>query len=201
MKPDPLYPTRSETGPEIAILIPLRELQGAFPARDRPGARARFFEPTSTGSILSGHSVVNPNETTRRTPSVPSILIAEDNPDSRDALRALLEAYGFNVLEAENGEEAVSKALRFGPDLILMDIMMPVMDGLTATRTLRASHEFRQVPILALTAMAGAQQLAMNAGCDDHLRKPVEVPDFIDTIRSFLTGSEDAGAPDGSVGA
>jgi CheY-like chemotaxis protein len=117
---------------------------------------------------------------------VPSILIAEDNPDSRDALRALLEAYGFAVLEAENGEEAVSKALRFHPDLILMDIMMPVMDGLNATRVLRESPRFRQVPIVALTAMAGAQQMALDAGCDEHLRKPVEISTFFETIDRLL---------------
>jgi CheY-like chemotaxis protein len=84
-----------------------------------------------------------------------SILVAEDNPDSRDALRALLEAYGFFVVEAENGRDAVNQAILARPDLVLMDIMMPIMDGLQATRTLRSSPEFQQVPIVALSAMAG----------------------------------------------
>ncbi|MEX2572456.1 MAG: response regulator [Gemmatimonadota bacterium] len=115
-----------------------------------------------------------------------SILIAEDNPDSRDALRALLEAYGFRVLEAENGQEAVHRGIDLKPDLVLMDIMMPVMDGLEATRTLRSSQVFRQVPILALTAMAGSREMALDAGCDDHLAKPIDVPTFLSTIRQWL---------------
>jgi CheY-like chemotaxis protein len=114
------------------------------------------------------------------------ILIAEDNPDSREALRALLEAYGFDVLAAENGVEAVERAIAQKPDLILMDIMMPVMDGLQATRTLRASPDFRQVPIVALTAMAGSREKALAAGCDDHLAKPVNLPVFLETIRGWL---------------
>lgn len=130
---------------------------------------------------------MNPIEVGGSSPTVtPSILIAEDNPDSRDALRSLLEAYGFDVLEAENGEDAVNKALRFRPDLILMDIMMPVMDGLNATRILRESPRFRQVPIIALTAMAGAQQMAIEAGCNEHLRKPVEISTFFETIDRLL---------------
>ncbi len=129
---------------------------------------------------------VNPSELPRTRPVNALILIAEDNPDSRDALRSLLEAYGFEVLEAENGQEAVRMALRFRPDLVLMDIMMPVMDGLNATRILRSSPEFRQVPIIALTAMAGSRQLALDAGCDDHLPKPVDIPHFIESIRSLL---------------
>jgi two-component system cell cycle response regulator DivK len=129
---------------------------------------------------------VDPHELIRRGPETASILIAEDNPDSRDALRSLLEAYGFHVLEAENGQEAVKKALRFRPDLVLMDIMMPVMDGLNATRILRSSPEFRQVPIIALTAMAGARQLALDAGCDDHLPKPIDIPALVETIRGLL---------------
>ena len=134
---------------------------------------------------------------TNRREAGTSILVAEDNPDSRDALRALLEAYGFAVVEAEDGQEAVRKALRFKPDLVLMDIMMPVMDGLQATRTLRASPDFRQVPIVALTAMAGARQLAMDAGCDGHLPKPIDIPVFLKTIRDLL-GRNGEGSSAGS---
>ena len=115
-----------------------------------------------------------------------SILIAEDNPDSRDALKALLEAYGFKVTEAENGEQAVQKALVTHPDLILMDIMMPVMDGVEATKRLRQNEQARGIPIIALTAMAGSRDLAMNAGCTDYLTKPIDIPRFLPTIRSIL---------------
>lgn len=119
-----------------------------------------------------------------------SILIAEDNPDSRDALKALLEAYGFRVTEAENGEQAVQKALVTHPDLILMDIMMPVMDGVEATKRLRQNEQVRGIPIIALTAMAGSRDLAMNAGCNDYLTKPIDIPRFLQTIRSILDGPD-----------
>jgi two-component system, cell cycle response regulator DivK len=118
-----------------------------------------------------------------------AILVAEDNPDSRDALRALLEAYGFAVIEAEDGREAVKEAILRRPDLILMDIMMPIMDGLQATRTLRSTPEFRQVPIVALTALASAREMAIDAGCDDFLPKPIDVPVFLQTIRDWLARS------------
>lgn len=114
------------------------------------------------------------------------VLIAEDNPDSRDALRTLLEAYGFEVVEAEDGAEAVRFGIETHPDIVLMDIMMPGMDGLEATRRLRGSPAFRQVPILALTAMTGSRQQAMEAGCDDHLVKPIDIPRFMDTLRRWL---------------
>jgi CheY-like chemotaxis protein len=114
------------------------------------------------------------------------VLIAEDNPDSRDALRMLLEAYGFEVVEAEDGAEAVRCGIEAHPDIVLMDIMMPGMDGLEATRRLRHSPAFRQVPILALTAMAGSRQKALEAGCDDHLVKPIDIPRFMATLRRWL---------------
>jgi CheY-like chemotaxis protein len=129
---------------------------------------------------------VNQQEPNGRGPSPRSILIAEDNPDSRDALRTLLEAYGFRVFEAEDGEEAVQRGIEAQPDIVLMDIMMPGMDGLEATRKLRRSTSFRQVPILALTAMAGSRQMALDAGCDDHLVKPIDIPLFLNTIRRWL---------------
>ena len=119
-----------------------------------------------------------------------SILVVEDNPDSRDALRALLEAYGYSVIEATNGKEGVGEALRRKPDLILMDIMMPVMDGLQATRVLRTNSEFRQVPILALTALAGSRDVALDAGCDDYLTKPFNVVAMLTTIREWLARSQ-----------
>jgi CheY-like chemotaxis protein len=135
---------------------------------------------------------VNPIDSAEPGPEGARILVAEDNPDSRDALRALLEAYGFSVIEAENGQEAVDRALRTHPDLVLMDIMMPIMDGLNATRTLRSYPEFERVPIVALTAMAGSRELAIEAGCDDHLAKPIDVPVFLGTIRQWLDRSKPA---------
>lgn len=98
---------------------------------------------------------------------ITTILIAEDHLDSRDALRALLEAFGYHVLEAANGRQAVEIALMHDPDLILMDIMMPELDGFEATRQLRRHEATHTTPIIAVTAMEGAHQLAIQAGAND----------------------------------
>ena len=121
------------------------------------------------------------------------ILLAEDHPDSREALSTLLGAFGYRVVVAGNGREAVDLALAEQPDLILMDVMMPGMDGFTATRLLRADPAFRQVPILALTAMEGAEEQAREAGCDAWIRKPANnARVLLDTIRSWLDAGENA---------
>jgi two-component system, cell cycle response regulator DivK len=151
-----------------------------------PETAARRRSPTNRW--LTARRVID-SDFGDRNQKARSILIAEDNPDSRDALRALLEAYGFHVLEAENGQEAVRRGIEQKPDLILMDIMMPTMDGLQATRTLRGSPAFRQVPILALTAMAGSRDLAIQAGCDDYLSKPIDIANFMTKIRRWLDES------------
>jgi two-component system, cell cycle response regulator DivK len=124
--------------------------------------------------------------------SHPLILVAEDHPDSRDALQTLLEVHGYRVHTAADGREAVSSAITTAPDLILMDIMMPVMDGFEATRELRAREEFRSVPIIALTAMEGARELVLAAGCDDYLPKPIDIRTFLDRIRSWLSSGRTA---------
>lgn len=119
-------------------------------------------------------------------PSQPTILIAEDHPDSRDALRTLLEAFGYHVVVARNGREAVEYALEHQPELVLMDVMMPEVDGLEATRRLRARPDFAQVPILALTAMEGAAKLSEEAGCDACIPKPINIRDFLERVREWL---------------
>lgn len=116
----------------------------------------------------------------------PAILIAEDHRDSRDALRALLEAGGYRVHLAEDGAAAVEKARALRPDLILMDIMMPRVDGLEATRRLRRDPQFEQVPIVALTAMTGGEEQALAAGCDDCMFKPIDVSSFFRRIHGWL---------------
>lgn len=118
-----------------------------------------------------------------------TVLIAEDHEDSRDALRTLLEAFGYRVYVATNGREAVERALAVQPDLILMDIMMPEVDGFAATRTLRAAPGFRQVPIVAVTAMEGAREQVRAAGCDDMVTKPLDVRAFLERVRAW-TGAD-----------
>src|SRR3954462_5512290 len=115
-----------------------------------------------------------------------TILIAEDHLDSRDALRALLEAFGFRVLVAGDGREAVRMAIAERPDLVLMDIMMPEMDGFQATRALRGDARTANMPIIAVTAMEGAQQLALQAGADDFVRKPVDIRGLIAKVHRYL---------------
>lgn len=114
------------------------------------------------------------------------ILVAEDHSDSRDAMRALLEAFGFDVVLAENGRDAIQLANACLPDVILMDIMMPEIDGLEATRRIRAAQTTCAIPIIAVTAMEGARGLAMDAGADDCVRKPVEIRRLIDKLRFLL---------------
>ena len=120
------------------------------------------------------------------------VLLAEDHEDSRDALRTLLEAFGYRVVEAANGREAVERALAHAPDVVLMDMMMPVMDGFEATRTLRAHAGFRQVPIIAFTAMDGARDQVRAAGCDDVVTKPLDVRAFLPRLRGWLEGARSA---------
>lgn len=115
-----------------------------------------------------------------------TILVAEDHLDSRDALRALLEAFGYRVLEAVNGREAVDIALKRRPDLILMDIMMPELDGFEATRELRRHAETHATPIIAVTAMEGAHQLAIQAGANDYVRKPVDIRRLVAKVHDWL---------------
>lgn len=119
-----------------------------------------------------------------------TVLVAEDHIDSRDALRTLLEAYGYAVLVAGNGREAVELARSRLPDLILMDIMMPELDGFEAIRLLRRESGTRAIPIIAVTAMEGARQLSLAAGANDFVPKPVDTRRLLDRIRKLLVGSE-----------
>lgn len=117
----------------------------------------------------------------------PLVLIAEDHEDSRDALKTLLDAFGYRVVEAGNGREAVDLALAERPDLILMDMMMPRVDGFQATREIRMVEGLRDVPILALTAMEGARERALQAGCDGLVPKPLDVRAFLEQVRAWTS--------------
>lgn len=112
------------------------------------------------------------------------ILIAEDHPDNREMLSRRLSRRGYEIHAAENGAEAVEKAKTCAPDLILMDISMPVMSGIEATRAIRASPECAKVKIVALTAhaMENARRDCMEAGCDDFATKPVDFASLVAMI-------------------
>ena len=117
------------------------------------------------------------------------ILIAEDHRDSRDALRELLEAFGYEVQVAENGRVAVDLAAAWPPDLILMDIMMPILDGLGATEMIRAEERTQDTPIIAVTAMEGGQERAFAAGCTDYVRKPIDMRMLLGKVNHLLEKS------------
>lgn len=102
-----------------------------------------------------------------------TVLLVDDNEDGRAALRALLEALGYGVVEAGDGFEALELAGAHHPDLILMDLMMPRLDGLEATRRIRSTPPLADVPIICLSAMEGAEAASLEAGCDACIIKPI----------------------------
>ena len=116
------------------------------------------------------------------------ILIVEDNEMNRDMLSRRLERRGFAVLLAVDGQQGVEMARSEKPDLVLMDMSLPVMDGWTATRTIKDDADLRAIPVIALTAhaMEGDREKAMAAGCDDYDTKPIELPRLLEKIGKFL---------------
>lgn len=117
-----------------------------------------------------------------------SILVADDNEDCRMALCALLEALGYTVYEAEDGDGAVETARRVAPDLILMDIMMPGVDGLEATRRIRTDGDLEETRIVAVSAMEGARQASLAAGCDDCVLKPIDLKGLDELVADWMSG-------------
>jgi CheY-like chemotaxis protein len=110
------------------------------------------------------------------------ILVVEDNLDNRRILVYRLKRMGdFQIVEASNGEEAIEMVGREQPDLIFMDLKMPVMDGWEATRQIRRQEHGKRIPIIALTAqaMVGDEQKALAAGCDDYVAKPIVDPSVV----------------------
>ena len=116
------------------------------------------------------------------------ILLVEDNEMNRDMLSRRLQRKGYDVAIAVDGAEAVSMTASERPDLILMDMSLPVMNGADATRAIRQDASIRQVPILALTAsaMTGDREAALAAGCDDYDTKPVDLPRLLEKIEALL---------------
>ncbi len=119
---------------------------------------------------------------------MPKILLVEDQEMNRDMLSRRLKKRGYEVAIAVDGAEGLEKATTESPDLILMDMSLPVMDGWEATRRLKAEDGTRAIPVVALTAhaMAGDRDKAMDAGCDAYETKPIELPKLLATIESLL---------------
>ncbi|MEM9775900.1 MAG: response regulator [Chloroflexota bacterium] len=116
-----------------------------------------------------------------------TILLVEDNEMNRDMLSRRLRRKGFELLNAADGISGIEVARAEMPDLILMDISLPVMDGLQATRQLKADDNTSAIPIIALTAhaMSGDREKCLAAGCDDYATKPVEFPELLSKIRDW----------------
>ena len=116
------------------------------------------------------------------------ILIVEDNEDNRDMLSRRLQRKGHMIVHAADGQEAVEMVARARPDLILMDVGLPVMDGLEATRRIRACAETQTTPIIAVTAhaMSDDRDKALRAGCDDYHAKPIALPRLVAQMDTLL---------------
>ena len=116
------------------------------------------------------------------------VLLVEDNEMNRDMLTRRLQRRGYDILLAVDGQQGVDVAQSELPDMILMDISLPVVDGYEATRVLKASAATRNIPIIALTAhaMSGDREKALDAGCDDYDTKPIELPRLLGKIEALL---------------
>ena len=121
---------------------------------------------------------------------MPKILLVEDNEMNRDMLSRRLVRNGFEVVIAVDGQQGVAMATSESPDVILMDMSLPVMDGWEATRRVKADPATKSIPVIALTANALVEdrERAMAAGCDDFDTKPVELPRLLEKIRAHLSG-------------
>ena len=121
--------------------------------------------------------------------NTPLILVVDDYQDAREMYAEYLQFSGFRVAEARNGNEAVAQAFSLRPDLILMDLSLPGMDGWEATRLLKADDRTKHIPVVALTghALAGASEGAKRAGCDSFVTKPCLPDDLVIEVRRMLS--------------
>jgi two-component system, cell cycle response regulator DivK len=120
--------------------------------------------------------------------AMPKILLVEDNEVNRDMLSRRLARRGFDVIVAIDGEQSITIAQTELPDLILMDMSLPVLDGWEATRQIKSDLVTQDIPVIALTAhaMSGDREKCIDAGCDDYDTKPVEMPRLLEKIQGLL---------------
>ena len=121
-----------------------------------------------------------------------TVLIVEDNPNNRMIMRDMMEVQGHRTLEAVDGPAGLDMALKHKPDLILMDVQLPGMDGYEVTRRLKAHDDTKAIPIIAVTsfAMKGEEDRAREAGCDAYLSKPIDIHKLVETVQKFLNAKE-----------
>jgi len=125
-----------------------------------------------------------------------TVLLVEDNEDNRTVYRTILEHFGYHVIEARNGEDGVRMAREDKPNLILMDISIPVIDGWEATRILKGDPDTKEIPIIALTAHALAtdRAKATEVGCDGYLAKPCEPRRVVAEVEKFIGAGREVSA-------
>lgn len=116
------------------------------------------------------------------------ILVVEDNLDNMTLISDVLSSLNYSVIQAMDGEQGVRLAEEQKPDLILMDLSLPRMDGWTATRNIKANPELKQIPVIALTAhaMVGDRERALEAGCDDYVSKPINLRELATKLSQFI---------------
>lgn len=133
----------------------------------------------------------------------PFVLVVEDYPDAREMYSEYLRFSGFRVAEARNGEEALEKAFTLRPDVVLMDLALPLMDGWEATRRLKSDPRTSHILVVALTghALAGHQEGARRAGCDSFVTKPCLPDELVDEIRRLLAIRDGDANPDSNASA
>jgi CheY-like chemotaxis protein len=124
-----------------------------------------------------------------------TVLYIEDNPLNMRLVKKYLQSFGIEMIEAVDGYTGLDKALQAHPDLVLVDVNLPDIDGLEVTRRLRSHNETSELPIVALTAnaMHGDRERCLNSGCDGYLAKPVSRVELINTLRAYLPESFAAG--------
>jgi len=117
------------------------------------------------------------------------VLLVEDFEDSRTGLSKLLEIEGYEVIEATDGAQAIEFAISSKPDIILMDLSLPIIDGLTATKKIKEDVSMRNIPIIALSAhdMDDVQRMVTSVGCVDSMAKPVDFPALLDLLSKYLS--------------
>jgi len=122
------------------------------------------------------------------------LLIVEDNQDNRELAIKVLKNKGYEIIEAVDGEEAIEKAIAEKPDLILLDISLPKLDGYEVAKRLKSMEEFQEIPIVAFTAhaMKGDREKVIVVGFEGYISKPINVREFPDQIRAYLRGKRES---------
>jgi two-component system cell cycle response regulator DivK len=123
-----------------------------------------------------------------------TVLCIEDNEQNYYLIKVLLNTRGYEVLWARDGQEGIDKADQFRPDLILLDIQLPIMDGYEVARRLRSNPELTKIPVVAVTsyAMTGDREKALNAGCNGYIEKPIDPDTFLTQIDQYFSGTDSA---------